>query len=69
MGVVWLLLLGVNFWNVLGAGFMDSLINPSVINYHEHATSFIGGLAHGAVFGVKGHIALANILFYVQHVI
>ena len=59
MSEVWLLLLGVNFWNVLGAGFMDSLINPSVINYHEHATSFIGGLAHGAMFDVKGYVGWA----------
>ena len=48
---------------------MDSLINPSVINYHEHATFLIGGLAHGAMFGLKGNIALASILFCVKHVI
>ena len=59
MGVVWLLLLGVNFWNVLGAGFMDSLINPSVINYHEHATFLTEGLAHGAMLGVKGYMGWA----------
>ena len=69
MGEVWLFLLGVNFWNVLGAGFMSLLITPPVSNYCEHATFFIEGHAHGAMFGVMGTIALASILFYVQHVI
>ena len=29
----------------------------------------IGGDAHGAMFGVKGNIALASILFCVQHLV
>ena len=69
MGEVWLFLLGVNFWNVLGAGLMGSMINLPVINYYEHATFFTGGHAHGAMFGVKGNIALASILYCVQHVV
>ena len=40
MGEVWLFLLGVNFWNVLGAGLMGSMTNLPVINYYEHATFF-----------------------------
>ena len=48
---------------------MDSLINPSVINCYEYATFFIAGHAHGAMFGVKGNVALVSILFCVQHII
>ncbi len=69
MGEVRLFLLGANFWYVLGAGLMGSMINLPVINYYEHATFFIAGHAHSAMFGVKGNIALASILFRVQHVI
>merc|ERR1712169_144669 len=68
-GEVWLFLLGVNFWNVLGAGLMGSMINLPVINYYEHATFFTGGHAHGAMFGVKGNMGLASILYCVQHVV
>ncbi len=42
MGEVWLFLLGVNFWNVLGAGLMGSMINLPMINYYEHTTFFTG---------------------------
>ena len=63
MGEVWLFLLGVNFWNVLGAGLMGPMINLPVINYYEHATFFTVGHAHGAMFGVKGNIALGSILY------
>jgi nitric oxide reductase subunit B len=48
---------------------MGSMINLPVINYYEHATFFTGGHAHGAMFGVKGNIALASILYCVQHVV
>ena len=45
------------------------MINPAVLDYREHATFFTDGHAHDAMFGVNGNIALASILFCVQHVI
>ncbi len=69
MGEVWLFLLGVNFWNVAGAGLLGSLVNLPIINYYNHATYLTGNHAHGAMFGVKGNIALGSILFSVQHLV
>jgi nitric oxide reductase subunit B len=64
---VWLFILGVNFWNVFGAGVFGSLINLPIINYYEHATYMTGNHAHAAMFGVKGNIALGGMLFCSQH--
>ena len=62
-------LLAISFWNVLDAGLTGSMTSLPVINHYEHVTFFIGGHVHGAMFGVKANIALASILFCVQHVI
>jgi len=67
MGEVWLFILAVNFWNVFGAGVFGSLINLPIINYFEHATYLTGNHAHAAMFGVKGNIAIAGMLFCCQH--
>jgi nitric oxide reductase subunit B len=64
---VWLFILGVNFWNIFGAGVLGSLINLPIVNYFEHATYLTGNHAHAAMFGVKGNVALAGMLFCVQH--
>jgi len=64
---VWLFILAVNFWNVFGAGVFGSLINLPIVNYFEHATYLTGNHAHAAMFGVKGNIALAGLLFCCQH--
>ena len=64
---VWLFILGVNFWNVFGAGVFGSLINLPIVNYYEHATYLTGNHAHAAMFGVKGNIALGGMLFCLQH--
>merc|ERR1712000_39022 len=69
MEEVWLFLLGINFWNVVGAGLLGSVINLPIINYYEHATYITNNHAHGAMFGVKGNIALASMLFAVQHLV
>ncbi len=69
MGEIWLFLMGVNFCNVFGAGLMGSMINLPIINYYEHATFFTGGYAYGAMFGVLGNIALASILYGIQHTV
>lgn len=67
MNGVWLFILGVNFWNIVGAGIFGSLINLPIINYYEHGTYLTGNHAHAAMFGVKGNIALAGLLFCCQH--
>jgi len=67
MDGVWLYILGVNFWNIFGAGVFGSLINLPIVNYYEHGTFLTGNHAHAAMFGVKGNIALGGILFCCQH--
>lgn len=67
MNEVWLFILAVNFWNVFGAGFFGSLINLPIVNYFEHATYLTNNHAHGAMFGVKGNVALGGMLFCLQH--
>ena len=67
MEAVWLFVLGVNFWNIFGAGVFGSLLNLPIINYFEHATYITGNHAHAAMFGVKGNVALAGVLFCCQH--
>jgi nitric oxide reductase subunit B len=64
---VWLFILAVNFWNIFGAGVFGSLITLPLMNYYEHATYMTGNHAHAAMFGVKGNIALAGLLFCCQH--
>ncbi|CBL43845.1 nitric-oxide reductase, subunit B [gamma proteobacterium HdN1] len=64
---VWLFILGVNFWNIVGAGVLGSLINLPIVNYYEHATYLTPNHAHAAMFGVKGNIAIAGMLFCLQH--
>ena len=67
MDGVWLFILAVNFWNIVGAGVFGSLINLPIINYFEHSTYLTGNHAHAAMFGVKGNVALAGSLFCLQH--
>lgn len=67
MDGVWLFILAVNFWNVFGAGMFGSMINLPLINYYEHGTYLTGNHAHAAMFGVKGNVAIAGMLFCCQH--
>lgn len=67
MDGVWMFILAVNFWNIIGAGVFGSLINLPIINYFEHSTYLTGNHAHAAMFGVKGNVALAGMLFCCQH--
>jgi nitric oxide reductase subunit B len=64
---VWLFILACNFWNIVGAGVFGSLINLPIVNYYEHSTYLTGNHAHAAMFGVKGNVALAGMLFCCQH--
>jgi nitric oxide reductase subunit B len=69
MSGVWLFMLGVNFWNIFGAGILGSFINLPVVNYYMHATYLTANHAHAAMWGVKGNMAIAGMMFCVQHTI
>lgn len=69
MDGVWRFILAVNFWNIVGAGVFGSLINLPIVNYFEHGTYLTNNHAHAAMFGVKGNVALAGMLFCCQHMV
>lgn len=58
-----LFLLGVNFWNFLGAGVFGFIINLPIVNYYEHGTYLTVNHGHAALMGVYGNLAIAAILF------
>jgi nitric oxide reductase subunit B len=63
---VFLFLLGVNFWNFLGAGVMGFIINLPIANYYEHGTYLTVNHGHAALMGVYGNLSLAAVLFCCQ---
>ena len=58
-----LFLLGVNFWNFLGAGLFGFIINLPIVNYYEHGTYLTVNHAHAALMGVYGNLAVAMMVF------
>ena len=58
-----LFLLGVNFWNFLGAGVFGFIINLPIVNYYEHGTYLTVNHGHAALMGVYGNLALGAVLF------
>ncbi len=58
-----LFLVGVNFWNFMGAGVLGFLINLPIVNYYQHGTYLTVNHAHAALFGVYGNLAIASMLF------
>ncbi len=58
-----LFLVGVNFWNFMGAGVFGFMINLPIINYYQHGTYLTINHAHAALFGVYGNLAIATMLF------
>lgn len=58
-----LFLIGVNFWNFMGAGVLGFIINLPVVNYYQHGTYLTVNHAHAALFGVYGNLAIATMLF------
>lgn len=69
MDGVWLFIIAVNFWNIFGAGVFGSMLNLPIVNYYEHSTTFTNAHAHLAMFGVKGNISLAGMLFVMHHLV
>lgn len=58
-----LFLLGVNFWNFLGAGVFGLIINLPIVNYYEHGTYLTVNHGHTAFMGVYGNLSLAALVF------
>ncbi len=63
LGAAFLFLVGVNFWNFLGAGVMGFSLNLPIVNYYQHGTYLTVNHAHAALFGVYGNLAIAAMLF------
>lgn len=64
-----LFLLGVNFWNFLGAGVFGFIINLPIVNYYEHGTYLTVNHGHAALMGVYGNLAIAALLFCARYVV
>ena len=58
-----LFLMGVNFWNFMGAGVLGFIINLPIVNYYQHGTYLTVNHGHAALFGVYGNLAIASMLF------
>ncbi len=58
-----LFLIGVNFWNFMGAGVMGFIINLPVVNYYQHGTYLTVNHGHAALMGVYGNLAVATMVF------
>jgi nitric oxide reductase subunit B len=63
LGEAFLFLVGVNFWNFVGAGVFGFMINLPIVNYYQHGTYLTINHAHAALFGVYGNLAIAAMLF------
>ncbi|MCG3172913.1 MAG: hypothetical protein GMKNLPBB_01085 [Myxococcota bacterium] len=64
-----LFLLGVNFWNFLGAGVFGFIINLPIVNYFEHGTYLTVNHGHAALFGVYGNLSIAAALFCARYLL
>ncbi len=64
-----LFLLGVNFWNFLGAGVFGFIINLPIVNYYEHGTYLTVNHGHSALMGVYGNLALAAVVFCARYLL
>ena len=63
LGVAFLYLVGVNFWNFLGAGVLGFMINLPIVNYFQHGTYLTVNHGHAALMGVYGNLAVGSMLF------
>jgi nitric oxide reductase subunit B len=63
LSAAFLFLVGVNFWNFVGAGVMGFMLNLPIVNYYQHGTYLTVNHGHAALFGVYGNLAIATMLF------
>jgi len=59
-------LVGVSFWNLVGAGVFGFLINPPIALYYMQGLNTTPVHAHTALFGVYGLLALALVLLVLR---
>ncbi len=63
MNDIFLFLLGVNFWNFMGAGVFGLIINLPILNFYQHGTYLAVNHGHAALMGVYGNLSVAGVLF------
>ncbi len=56
-------LMGVGFWNFVGAGIFGFLVNLPIVSYFEVGTTLTPNHGHAAMFGVFGMLALAVLVY------
>ena len=61
-------LMGVVFWNFLGAGVFGFLINMPIVSYYEIGTYLTPNHGHAAMFGVFGMLSLSLCIFVMREV-
>ena len=61
-------LMGVGFWNFVGAGIFGFLINLPIVSYFEVGTMLTPNHGHAALMGVFGMLALALLVFALRQV-
>lgn len=59
-------MLGVGFWNFIGAGVLGFLINMPIVSYFEVGTYLTSNHGHAAMFGVFGMLSLALCLMVLR---
>jgi len=67
--VAFVFLLGVNFWNFLGAGVFGFIINLPIVNYYEHGTYLTVNHGHAAFMGVYGNLSIGAMLFVSRYLL
>ncbi|MDQ1245053.1 MAG: nitric oxide reductase subunit [Campylobacterota bacterium] len=67
--VAFAFLLGVNFWNFLGAGVFGFIINLPIVNYYEHGTYLTVNHGHAAFMGVYGNLSVGAMLFVSRYLL
>lgn len=61
-------LMGVGFWNFLGAGVFGFLINMPIVSYFEIGTYLTPNHGHAAMFGVFGMLSLSLCVFIMREI-
>ncbi|MGY0217187.1 nitric-oxide reductase large subunit [Endozoicomonadaceae bacterium StTr2] len=61
-------LMGVGFWNFVGAGVFGFLINLPIVSYYEMGTQLTPNHGHAAMMGVFGMLALGLMVFCLRQV-
>ena len=66
---VFMFLMAVAFWNLIGAGVLGFLINLPSVSYIEHGSFLTANHGHAALMGVFGMLAIALALYCLRNVV